>query len=99
MTTPWPSSWISQPPPPNPKSGGSPKFKIPPAKSSIKLLPAKSAFCHAFTPSQRASPIRSHNRNGALRYPSSSGTSLPELHYQNLGLSWLLGETPDTKLV
>jgi len=35
-----------------PDSGGSPEFKIPPAKLGIKLLPAKSAFSRASTRSQ-----------------------------------------------
>lgn len=52
-------------PPPlaNPKRGSSPEFKIPPAKSSAKLVPAKSAFCRALTRSKRKSPIKSPNRN------------------------------------
>src|SRR5260370_531584 len=49
--------------PPNPNSGGSQEFKIPPAKSSTKPLPAKSAFFHALTRSQRENQIKSPNRN------------------------------------
>ena len=43
---------FAAPRPKHPKRGGSPEFKIPPAKSSTKLLPAKSAFCRALTRSK-----------------------------------------------